>query len=189
MNNFKISAILLIIAFHFNANSQDYFVVNEDTTFCNDLKYAAASNGYLAILEYTKLDGEKVYLKGKKKVPDVSTFYIDERFIDKVPLKADKPDSYVRYNGRLVDGALKVYQSFPTRKYTSSGSYLAGTYRFIIKMPDGTYYKIDNKKNMNKHIKPFLLECSSFANNYKGDFSWEEKPFTEMIELYNSLCN
>jgi hypothetical protein len=71
---------------------------------------------------------------------------------------------------------------------TSSSGNVSGTYRFFIKMPDGSFHKINNKKNLNTIIKPFLLECNAFSSNYQGIFSTREKPFMETIELYNSLC-
>ena len=189
MSYIKPILLLFLIVSITNVSAQKYFVVGDDTTFCNELKHISQSNGYLKILEYTTTEGKKVALKGRKNVPDVTTFFSNDTYIDKVPLKANKPNSYIRYNERLVNGKLKVYLSKPYKKFTASGSYYAGSYRFFLKMPDGVYLKIDSKGNMKKLIKPFLLDCSSFKDNYKGDFSTSEKAFMEMIELYNSLCN
>ena len=68
-----------------------------------------------------------------------------------------------------------------------SGS--VGSYRFFIRMPDGTVHKINDKKNMNEVIKPFLLRYSEFKTEYKGEFKDDEYTFMEMIKLYNSLCD
>ncbi|MFL5731220.1 MAG: hypothetical protein ACJ75J_17155 [Cytophagaceae bacterium] len=178
-----------------------YFVTSKDTTYCQELSYGTTGQGYLDKLEYTDLSGKKVLLKGRKNVPDVLTFYMKGEIIDKTPLKANAPDGYIRYTDRVVDGKLKVYlaqQGYnntimynpatpPGMSPFSTGG-PSGLYRFYIKMPDGTYYKINNAGNMKKYIKPYLLQCSAFKNQYKGDFSTHEEPFMEMIRLYNSVC-
>jgi hypothetical protein len=181
-----------------------YFVTKKDTTFCKKLQYSTTAQGYLNKLEYNDMNGKEIVLKGQKNVPDVLTFNIDTIILDKVPLKADKPESYIRYTQRVVDGKLKVYLAqqgyYEGVKYSDSDSpyadqngYVdtggpAGIYRFYLKMPDGTYYKINSKKNMKNYIKPFLQKCSEFVNEYTGDYSTKEEPFMEMIKLYNSLC-
>ena len=173
--------------------SQDYFIVNnKDTTFCSNLWYGTNPQGYLNHLKYTTVDGKEIEIEKKKNVPNITTFFQDGHFIDKTPLKASKPDSYVRYTERAVDGKLIVYTSSPyasaanTNSDGSQGN--VGSYRFIIKMPDGKYYKINDKGNMKKHIIPYLNKCSAFKTEYKGEFKTKEEPFIEMIELYNTLC-
>ena len=89
----------------------------------------------------------------------------------------------------MVDGKLIVYAEHPGRvEYIGGGSGPYGSYRFIIKMPDGNYYKINDKGNMNDIIKPYLLKCAEFKNKYKGNFSTDEEPFKETAALYNQLC-
>jgi len=184
--------------------TEEYFVTKDDTVFCKDMSYGTTAQGFLNELKYTDLNGNKVELKGRKNVPDVLTFYKFGSIIDKTPLKANKPDSYIRYTDRAVNGKLKVYlaqqgylaggMTYNPSVYTaSSGGWQStggpsGIYRFYIKMPDGSYYKINSKKNMKNIIKPYLLSCKEFENNYKGDFSTREQPFMDMIKLYNSLC-
>ena len=163
---------------------KDYFVTKTDTVFCTELTYNTTAQGYLKNFKYTDLTGKPVEIK--KNVPDVQTFYHHGQTDDKIPLKADKPDSYIRYTCRSVDGPLKVYLAYQT--YSSGSGSSSGTYRFFLKLPDGTFYKINNKKNLKNFIKPYLLKCPAFASNYKGDFSTREKPFIETIKLYNSLC-
>ncbi len=199
MKILKTTIVLLLLITNINTYAQDYFIVKQDTTFCSDLKYSTTSQGYLKAIEYTDADGKTVLIKGRKNVPDVITFYIRYSTIDKIPLKADKPDGYIRYTKRMVDGKLKVYlaqqSTTSTITYTpgapsgdwNTGS-ARGSYRFFIKMPDGTYYKINSKSNLKKYIKPYLLQCEEFEKQYKGSFSTREWPFMEMIKLYNSLC-
>ncbi|MFD2914957.1 hypothetical protein [Psychroserpens luteus] len=193
---------------------QDYFVVEKDTTFCSNLEFGTTGQGYLKSLRYTDKNGKAIVIEGRKVVPNVITFYRQEVTIDKIPQKADKPKSYVRYTERLIDGTLKIYERYPTgmgahsyrtnapnpltmnnstmsrnqngSMQTSSGR--AGIYKFFLKLPDGTYYKINSKKNMKKYIVPYLKECEAFANQYKGDYSNDRDLFIEMIELYNSVC-
>lgn len=181
--------------------AQNYFVVGKDTTFCAELFYLTNAQGALNSIKYTDTDGKTVELKGKNDVPDVTTFCKEGICWDKIPLKAEKPGGYTRYTMRIVDGKLKVYlaqqEQSSNYHYTpgaAAGDWSdtggpVGLYRFFIKMPDGNYYKINSKKNMKVIIKPYLLKCDEFADEYKGDFSSLEGPFMEMIMLYNSLCN
>lgn len=201
----KLALVIVTIFTSFNIYAQDYFVVGKDTTFCKDLKYTTTVQGYLKTIKYTDLKEKEVLIDDKKNMPDVITFYSDKKFIDKTPLKADKPDGYIRYTERSVDGKLKIYlaqQGYKegsgmhytgAAKFTNSNSDWntsgpTGIYRFYLKMPDGTYYKINDKGNIEKYIKPYLLKCAEFKNQYKGDYSTKEEPFMAMIKLYNSLC-
>ncbi len=189
--------VLLVSTLCFNSYAQDYFIVGNDTTFCSDLSYSTTAQGYLKKIQYTDSDGKTVLIKGRKKVPDVATFYQDGVFIDKTPLKAHKPKSYIRYTERAVDGKLKIYlahQGYNSNVRMGHNGKLemggpTGTYRFFLKMPDGTFYKINKKKNIKKYIKPYLLQCSAFTEQYQGDFSTKEEEFMEMIRLYNSICD
>ena len=179
--------------------AESYFIVGNDTTFCDKLSYKTTGQGYLKSITYTTTSGEEVHVEGKKNVPDVITFCINGSFFDKTPLKANKPNGYIRYTKRSVDGKLIVYlqqQGYDNSYHYTPNTYgddwqkggPVGTYRFYLKMPDGTFYKINKKGNIKKFIKPYLLECDKFKEAYNGDFSTEEKPFMEMIKLYNSLC-
>jgi len=205
MKTKEIAIGLVMIVTSFNIYAQDYFIVRKDTTFCSKLNYSTTAQGYLKSIEYTDVNGKRKSVDGRKNVPDVSTFYQDSISIDKTPLKANRPDSYIRYTERAVDGKLKVYiaqQGYnqgtmsygPGLNSGSNNNRLestggpSGIYRFYLKMPDGTYYKINNKGNMKKFIRPYLLKCTEFKNEYKGDYSAREQPFTDMIRLYNSLC-
>lgn len=195
--------------------SQDYFVVENDTTFCSNLEYGTTGQGYLKSVRYKDENGKNIVIEGRKNVPDVLTFYRQEVTIDKIPLNADKPKSYIRYTPRAVDGKLKIYERIPaemsaSKHFTNAPNPLtmdnstafrpnkgmemetkrghAGKYKFFIKLPNGIFYKINSKKNMKKNIIPYLQECEEFKNQYKGDYSYEKEPFIEMIELYNSIC-
>jgi hypothetical protein len=193
---------------------QDYFVVENDTTFCSNLEYGTTAQGYLKSVRYTDKNGKEVVIEGRKIVPDVSTFFRQKVTIDKIPQKADKPKSYVRYTERTLDGTLKVYVRYPSdigsstihsnapnplnmnngtvtgrpSGSTQTMSGRAGVYKFFIKLPDGTYYKVNKKKNMNKYIIPYLQECEAFKSQYTGDYSADQEPFIEMVKLYNSVC-
>ena len=182
--------IMLIIT-SIDVNAQHYFVVGKDTTFCNYLVYGTTAQGFLNSLEYTDTTGKNIILEGRDNVPDVATFFINGFSIDKTPVRAHKPNGYIRYTERAVDGKLRVYlarQSYTPAMGSLEAGGPSGIYRFYLKMPDGTYYKINNKHNMEDFIKPYLLKCKDFENQYKGDFSAHEGPFMKMIRLYNSLC-
>ncbi len=194
-----------------------YFVTTKDTVFCKSLSYGTNMQGYLNMLDYVDLAGTKTVLKGKKDVPEVMTIHLDTVTFDKIPQKPDKPDSYITYCRRVVDGKLKVYLQQQGSRTTTHTEYSSaplgyarnssvsspapgivensvaregpsGSYRFFLKMPNGTYYRINDKDNIKNFIKPYLLKCKEFENTYKGDFGTKETPFMEMITLYNSLC-
>ena len=70
-----------------------------------------------------------------------------------------------------------------------AGQEALGVYRFFLKMPDGTYYKINSKKNRNKYIIPYLNKCEAFKKEHDGNFSPGEPQFNATIRLYNKLCD
>lgn len=183
------------IAFGQEDSSTDYFVADSDTTFCSNLNYTLTVQSYLSSLEYTDLDGNKVLIEGRKKVPNVTTLFINGQIIDRIPQKVEKPDGYVKFASRVVDGKLIVnyYESsMTTESFNSSGgmsSTTTGILKFFIRMPDGTYYDINKGSHMKKYIIPYLQECSEFVSQYKGDYSKKMDEFIETIELYNSLCD
>jgi hypothetical protein len=181
---------LLVVTLFFlqaiKAQSQktnDYFITKKDTIFCTELTYTTTARGVLKSIKYTNLNGQKIEIK--KNLPDVQTFYLFGSSYDKIPFKANKPDGPRKYTHRIVDGTLKVYLAEQT---TSSSGNVSGVYRFFIKFPDGTFYKINKRKNLNNVIKPYLLKCLAFKSSYKGDFSTRQNPFIETIKFYNSVC-
>jgi hypothetical protein len=184
-------ALLCFIAFAQQEKGRNYFIIKgKDTTHCQELKYKTTAQGYLSGLEYTDDEGKKVKIDGRKKVPDVETICVNNVIYDKVPLKASKPDSYIRYTERVVDGKVKVYLDLPeyNYNYASESGGPVGKYRFFVKLPDGTYYKINSRSNMKKYIEPYLKKCDEFRDGYKGPFSSNEEEFKKMIKYYNSVC-
>jgi hypothetical protein len=88
---------------------QDYFVVGKKTTYCSNLAYTTTAQGYLKTMTYVTEEGKTVSLQGRDNVPDVTTFFINGEYFDKVPLNANKPDKYIRYDKREINGKLIVY--------------------------------------------------------------------------------
>ena len=170
---------------------QTYFVVKNDTTFCKKLSFGVTIQGYLYQMSYTTRDGKKVELKGRKNVPDVTSFCIKDSIMDKLPLKLSQPNRYIRYTYKPVHGKLSVYSG----QQGSLNGDATGLYRFFIRMPDGNLYKINNNKNRKNIIIPYLLKCEAFKEAYKGDFNFNrdrfvnEDNFIAMIKLYNSVCD
>lgn len=203
--------ILLITTVNYG---QDYFIVETDTTFVSNLEYGTTIQGYLKSLRYTDSNGKEIAIEGRKEVPDVSTMYRQGTSIDRIPQKPDRPNSYTKFVPRAVDGKLKIYIKYPNdigstlvrsnapNPLTANNSTMSrnqngsletmsgrtGVYYFYIKFPDGTFYKVNKKKNMKKYIIPYLKECAQFNEQYNGDFSAEEEDFIKMIELYNTAC-
>lgn len=191
MNLRKISSglIVMIILSGFsiiNINAQSepapyYFVtMKRDTAFCMSLDYGTDTKGYLNRLTYIKTGGEEYDVKGKNKVPNIITFYMEGITYDKIPYNLDFENGEYIYSERKVDGNIKVYldEKIPGQ---------SPVYRFYVRLEDGSYLKVNNKANMRKYIKPALLECEDFSDAYAGEYSFDEQEFLNMVSFYNFL--
>ncbi len=162
----------------------NYIVVEGgDTIFCKAVSYRTTPQGYLGQVVYTDLDGKTWEMEGKNNLKSISSFYNGGGFTDKIPQRVSKPDSYVRWAPRVVDGKLKVnyYESMMSSGINSTFK------KFYVRMPDGTFYDVDTT-DRKKHIIPYLQQCEAFNAAYKGNFSNEFNSFVKMIQLYNEVC-
>ena len=186
----KIAFLFILLSFSFlsisNAQSDlDFFIdQKKDSTFCTQLKYATNTWGELNYLSYTSLDGSPIVFKSKKTISLILTLHIDGKTIDRIPLRPNSKRE-IRYAERTVDGPLKVYLIHQDNSNTSDATVM---YIFYIRFPDNSYYKINDKGNMNSIIIPYLKKCEKFVSEYKGDYSNKEEAFIEMIQLYNAHC-
>jgi|TARA_R110002110_G_scaffold404983_1_gene623757 hypothetical protein len=194
MKNLLLLSIYLTSFFGFTQD-QDYFVINNKKTFCTDLEYSITAQSYLRSISYTDTNGKKIEIKGRKNVPDITSFYIDNIIVDRVPQKTNKPDKYVKWARRIIDGKLIVNfysSSMTTHNFNSAAkpgrhnSVTTGIVKHYVKMPNGTYYDIFSSKDRKKHIIPYLKKCKEFNSTYDGKFKIQE--FNEIIVLYNQLC-
>ncbi|WP_395052995.1 hypothetical protein [Flavobacterium sp.] len=149
----------------------------------------------MSSIDYTDMEGKTVELKGKKNLTDVTSFYMNGNVIDKIPQKANKPKSYVKWARRVVDGKLKVNYYYNGMSVNNMGTGFMGGVntnssitKFFIKMPDGTFYDIRKSRDRKKYIIPYLKQCDAFNSEYNGDFDSSYEEFTKMIVIYNSLC-
>jgi len=196
----KIFFLLIILIGAKSSAQQDYYVAGKDTVFCFHLRYKITAQSYLSEVSYNDSAGQSVTISGRKKIPDISTFYIDGKTTDRIPQKASKPNSYIKWAERVVDGKLIVNYYHNTMSVTNypgagarQGSMLvntttSGITKFFIKMPDGAFYDIRKSSDMKKHIIPYLKECSAFTSAYQGDYDDDVEKFKETVKLYNSLC-
>lgn len=187
---FRIIASFLFIQISnlvFSQNTDfDYFITQKkDTVFCSELKYRTNTWGYINFLSYIQPDGTPIKYQSKKTVPVILTLYTQGNTIDRIPLKP-KSKHDVIYLKRTVDGPLKVYLQHQNQSYSSAGTVM---YIFYLKMPDGTFYRINDKLNMSQIIVPYLKKCTAFTSQYDGDYSNKEEAFIGMIRLYNQLCS
>ena len=160
-----------------------YFVTNErDTTFCMSLDYGTNTQGFLDRLTFIKTNGEDSDIKGKSKVPNVITFYMEGLTYDKVPYDLDSDFGEYIYSERKVNGDMKVYLDQKVKGQSD-------IYRFYVRLGDGSYVKVNSRSNMNKHIKPALLTCEDFSDSYQGEYSIDEVEFLTMVSFYNFLCD
>ncbi len=177
-------------AISLQAHSQtNYFVYKTDdgtdTIFTKNIDYKLTAQGYLARINYTDPDGKNWEMEGRKNLENVETFFIGGGWTDKIPQKTSKPDSYVRWASRVVDGKLKV--NYYSHNITGN-SFTSNFTKFYIKLADGVFYDIQKSSDMKKHIIPFLKQCEAFNLAYKGDFDDDFTKFVKMIQLYNSVC-
>lgn len=170
-----------------NTYSQDFFIKNNnDTVKCSDLSHKIGSQQLLKELSFTTESGETKTISDKSELGQVTTIFEAEKgWWDKIPIKPHAPNGITRFTNRVSFGKLVVY--YESQEYNSRMEPV-GIYRYHILLPDGIYYKVYDKSNMKKIIKPFLLECSAFKAAYSGDYSAEVMPFIQMITLYNSVC-
>ncbi len=201
MNKTAITIFLLCFFKSLLSFSQDYIVhFSKDTVFCSNIDFSTNTQGFIDELSYKDNTGKNIQLKKRKNIPIINTISSAGTIYDRMPLKTKKPYSYHRFGKRLVSGKLcvskydnrvtkQVYK--PQSQYNPVGGFKAetsGTYLFQLTMPDGKIIKI-NKRNIKKIIKPYMINCEKFKNEYKGNFSHEEEQFTQMIGLYNKVCN
>ena len=186
----KISISLLLFVFiGITSHAQsDYFINGKDTIRGTWIRYKLTSQSYLSEISYIDAGGNRINLKERKNLTEVSSFHRSDQIIDKIPQKANKPKSYVKWANRVVDGKLIVNYYFNTISTIGVNGTTTGIMKFFIKMPDGTYYDIRKSSDLRKHIIPYLKECSEFVSAYKGDYSKNYESFVETIMLYNSVC-
>ena len=190
----------LIVTISICAHSQTNYFVSKtdegtDTIFTKNLSYKVTSQGYLSSINYTDSEFQSWVIEGKKNLVNVETFFIGGGWTDKIPQKTTKPDSYVRWASRVVDGKLKVnYYNNEISVNNIGTGFMGGrtttsTFtKFYIKMPDGTFYDIRKSSDRKNYIIPYLKKCDAFNLAYKGDFDEEFNKFVRMIQLYNSVC-
>jgi hypothetical protein len=171
-----------------------YYIADSDTVFCSHLTYKLTAQSYLSEINYVDSDNKEVTIKGNKNMPNVSTFFINGESIDKIPQKTNKPDKYIKWASRVVDGKLIVnyyYNQMTTYNnydFNRSGVANSSITKFFIKMPNGIFYDINDSSDRNKYIIPYLKECDAFTSSYKGDYSKDYDSFIETIKLYNLVC-
>ncbi|UPT71192.1 MAG: hypothetical protein M0D53_01910 [Flavobacterium sp. JAD_PAG50586_2] len=190
--------LLLSFFFCFSSFAQNnvfYFVRGTDTIYAKQISYNLTIQSYLSSINYTDMDGKTVELKGKKNLADVTSFYIGGSTIDRIPQKASKPKSYVKWATRVVDGKLKVNYYYNEMRvnnmstgFMGGGTTTSSITKFFIRMPDGTFYDIRKSGDRKKYIIPYLKQCDAFNSAYKGNFDSSYEEFTKTITLYNSLC-
>ena len=184
---------LLLVSFS-SYSQKDYFVAGSDTIHCFNISYKLTSQSYLSSIIYADAEMVNRKIDDKKYLATISTFFKNGVFIDKIPQKADKPESYIKWAERVVDGKLKVnyYHSemttYGNSSFNGGGAVSSGITKFFIKMPDGTFYDIRKNSDMKKHIIPYLKNCEAFNNAYTGKFDDDYNIFTKMIAQYNSVC-
>ena len=98
---------------------QLYFInLQKDTVFCKTLNYGTNTKGNLNRLDYITINDTPYEFSGKKNVPNILTFYINGKTLDKIPYRLGSQSKLYVYSERLTNGELKVYTkiSFPKRQ-------------------------------------------------------------------------
>ncbi len=161
---------------------QFYFInLQNDTVFCKTLNFSTNTKGYIDKLDYVTFQDVPYEFRGKKNIPNILTFFMDGKTIDKIPYKLGSKSKLYVYSERLTYGKLQVYinHQIPDKSVV---------YRFYVRLDDGTFYRVNKSSDFEEHIKPYMLSCSKYKNTIKENIINEEEPFVEMVNLYNSLC-
>ena len=161
---------------------QFYFInLQKDTVFCKTIHYSTNTKGYLNKLDYVTINDIPYEFEGKKNVPNILTFYINGKSLDKIPYNLGSKSKLYVYSERLTDGQLKVYINHQIPD-------VSVVYRFYIQFNDGKMYRVDKNSDFEDHIKPRMLSCEKFKEILTWEISDEEEKFLETARLYNSLC-
>lgn len=161
---------------------QFYFInLQKDTIFCKTLNYGTNTKGYLNSLDYITIDDVPYEFNGKKNIPNILTFYINGKILDKIPYRLGSNSKLYVYSERLTDGELKVYINHIIPD-------VSVVYRFYIQFDDGTMYRVDKRSDLEEQIKPRMLSCENFKDALTWEISDEEEKFLKAVRLYNSLC-
>ena len=162
---------------------QLYFInLQKDTVFCKTLNFGTNTKGFLNRLDYKTINDIPYEFSGKKNVPNILTFYINGKTLDKIPYRLGSQSKLYVYSERLTDGELIVYINHIIPD-------VSVIYRFYIQFDDGSMYRVDKRSDFEEHIKPRMLSCEKFKNTLTWEISDEEEKFLEAVRLYNSLCN
>lgn len=174
--------ILSILCYGQDNAQQLYFInLQKDTVFCKTLHYSTNTKGHLNKLDYVTINDIPYEYAGKKNVPNILTFYINGKTLDKIPYRLGSESKMYVYSERLTDGDLKVYINHQIPD-------VSVVYRFYIQFDDGTMYRVDKRSDFEDHIKPRMLSCEKFKDVLTWEISNEEEKFLEAVRLYNSLC-
>lgn len=165
--------------------SNDYYATKTDTVYCSKLDFTCSYQGYLKLLTFTNTKGDSLAISGKENLVNVITIKIGNVIYDKVPQKVHRPNGYVKFIRRAIDGKLIVYDYRSVMRTQQMTSEIV---KFFIKMPDGVYYNINKKKHLKKYIIPYISTCYEFLKVYNREMTNEKDKFMEMIKLYNSVC-
>jgi len=198
MRNLLCASVFLLLSqinFAQEKSELDYYIIGSDTTYCTGLWYSKTSQSYIGTVNYVGMEGDTVSMNERSKVRSIVSFHILGSTVDRVPQKASKPNRYVQWADRIVEGKLTLnYYRKRSRTIELNGAGGQNSMQskviviFYVKMPDGTYYDINKKSDRKKYIIPYLEKCKAFKDAYEGDYSHEKDDFVKTIELYNSLC-
>ena len=171
------------------SNKSDYILLDEvkDTIFCY-ITEVERSAGNLTKIKYKDKADNVQQVKGK----EVKSFRLNGIVVDKIPLKASKPDSYQRHIEAKINGKIKIYDHIRlvamTNKKGERKLYSVvgpGSDIYTIKLDNGQYYDISNS-NIKKYIAPYLQKCKNFKSAYNGEYNTDT--IEEIVLLYNKEC-
>jgi hypothetical protein len=196
----KICSLLVFLLAGLSIHAQEYFVRGKDTTYARNMEYTTNSQGFITEIKYTDRSGKQVTLDGKKNLKNVQSLHYNNGVVERMPLKISKPDAYVRYGGRVVDGKLKVLlyddqeetltwvRNPWDQRMSKFQNTTSGTRLFYLRLPDGTLYDLSKKKEVKNNVMPYLMKCDEFRKQYKDDLSMKQNDIVKMIRLYNDVC-
>ena len=175
-----------LFSFSQSKKDMDFFVIQEDTTFCVSVFLEHVSNKGIWDLTWLNTDGDKTKINNVV-AKNVTSLKINTRIYDllKIPKGGKLID---KYYWRRLDGTIKVYstdfgeamdiyQDMPERI----------PYERYISIRNGPLMLLRKDDDLRENLLPTLLECEEYQMNFSSEFSYDN--LDHIVKLFNFYCN
>ncbi|MCB2219196.1 MAG: hypothetical protein KQI35_02290 [Bacteroidetes bacterium] len=157
----------------------DFFVQNQDTTFCTHILYYSSNN--CEIIKWYDMAGTGKTIECIKDA-GVTAFSLNGRTYDLLTIKKGRQ----KYYWKKVDGPIQLFvQDFTETAWYDQNMPETETRKYIVM--NNQMHRIRKKRDIKRYLLPSLVNCEGFRSGYYGKFSLEE--LDNMIKVYNANCN